>query len=415
MSVYKRNGKWYIQGNIKKEDDTYYRYTKLARNCKYVNEAREYEIEFIKQWQAIQVAKYNKSFSVLATEYLKHASDNVKAVTLRTDEDIIDKCNKVFGDKKINLFTKDYLQSFIKDLEKKYSKSYVSKYYYTISKIFKYAVINEYILTNPMERVRKSAYKDEVKQEMQFWEPEEFNTFIEYVTNSEIKRFFIFLYYMGTRKGETQALQWKDIDLKNDTVKINKTITNKIKGKAWEITSPKTQNSIRNITMPDIVKQALVEQKQYVQELEGFNDNCFVFGFFRPLPSETIRKNLIRTVKLANEDGHNLKQIRIHDFRHSHVSYLINNKSNTYTDFDIANRLGDTVKTIQETYAHWFRGADKKIIDFINEDTKENNIPKQSDATTNKYSELKELKELLDMGIITDFEFNTKKKQILGI
>ena len=31
MSVSKRNGKWYIQGNIKREDGTYYRYTKLAR------------------------------------------------------------------------------------------------------------------------------------------------------------------------------------------------------------------------------------------------------------------------------------------------------------------------------------------------------------------------------------------------
>lgn len=73
MSVSKRNGKWYIQGNIKREDGTYYRYTKLARGCKYVNEAREYETEFVKQWQAIQVAKYNKTFAELAEEYLAQA------------------------------------------------------------------------------------------------------------------------------------------------------------------------------------------------------------------------------------------------------------------------------------------------------------------------------------------------------
>lgn len=418
MSVVKRDGKWYIKGRVKREDGTYYQYTKLARGCKYVNEAREYEVEFIKQWQAIQVAKYNKSFSELASEYLEQAATNVKAVTVRTDQDIIDKCNKLFGNKKINLFTKDYLQEFIKELEKHYSKSYVSKYYYTIRKIFKYAVNEEYIQVNPMQKVRRSAYKDEVKKEMDFWEPSEFNIFIKYVVNPEMKRFFIFLYYMGTRKGETQALKWEDIDFKNDTVRINKTITNKIKGKAWEITSPKTSNSIRNISMPDIVRNALMEQREYYCELEGFSDDCFVFGFFRPLPSETIRKNLIRAVATANKDGHNLKQIRIHDFRHSHVSYLINNKSTIYTDFDIANRLGDTVKTIQETYAHWFKNADKKIIEFINDDTKSEKHTEElsyQSKTTNKYGELIELKELLDMNIITMEEFNLKKKQLLGI
>lgn len=415
MSVVKRDGKWYIKGRVKREDGTYYQYTKLARGCKYVNEAREYEVEFIKQWQAIQVAKYNKSFSELASEYLEQAATNVKAVTLRTDQDIIDKCNKLFGNKKINLFTKDYLQEFIKELEKRYSKSYVSKYYYTIRKIFKYAVNEEYIQVNPMQKVRRSAYKDEVKKEMDFWEPSEFNIFIKYVANPEMKRFFMFMFYMGPRKGEAQAVNWTDINFVIDLVRFNKTVTNKIKGKPWAITSPKTKNSIRNASMPKIVKDILLEQREYQEGLEGFNENCFVFGFFRPLSSETIRRNFIKAIKAANEDGHNLKMIRIHDLRHSHVSYLINNKSDKYTDFDIANRIGDTVKTLHETYSHWFVDADKKIIEFINEDTKEKEIVQIQSDTENKYGELKELKELLDMDIITIEDFNIKKKQILGI
>lgn len=413
MATFKRDGKWYIKGRVKKEDGTYYQYTKLARGCKYVNEAREYETEFIKQWQAIQVAKYNKTFAELAKEYLLQAV-NVKAVTIRTDQDIIDKCNKVFGEKKINLFNKDFLQKFIKNLEEKYSKSYVSKYYYTINKIFKYAVNEDYIAVNPMTKVRKSAFKDEVKKEMLFWEPEEFETFIQYVKNPEMQLFYTFLYYMGTRKGEAQALQWKDIDFDKNTVRIYKTITNKIKGKAWEITSPKTQNSMRTIIMPDIVKNALIEQRKYCERLYGYDMDCFVFGFNRPLAAETIRKNLIRGVESANSDGKQLPLIRIHDFRHSHVSYLINNKADQYSDYEIAQRLGDTVDTIRKTYAHLFKDADRKIIDFMNKDTKK--TEKDTDSTkTNKYSELKELKELLDLDIITLDEFNAKKKQILDI
>ena len=413
MAVSKRNGKWYIQGNIKREDGSYYRYTKLARECKFVDEAREYEIEFVKQWQVIQEAKYNMTFAQLAEEYLSQAS-NVKAVTIRTDQDIIDKCNKVFGEKKINLFHKEFLQKFIKELEEKYSKSYVSKYYYTINKIFKYAVNEEYISTNPMTHVRRSAFKDDVKTEMLLWEPEEFETFIKYVKNPEIKRFYIFLYYMGTRKGEAQALTWNDLDFDRNTVRINKTVTNKIKGKAWEVTSPKTQNSMRTIIMSDIVKAALIEQKEFCNKLNGFNDDCFVFGFNRPLASETIRKNLIRGINLAKADGNQLPLIRVHDLRHSHVLYLINNKADQYSDYDIAQRLGDTVDTIRKTYAQLFKGADRKIIEFMNKDSNKIQL-EQEKIKANKYGELKELKELLDLYIITPEEFAAKKKQLLGI
>ena len=413
MSTVKRYGKWYIQGNIKKEDGTYYRYTKLARGCKYVNEAREYETKFIQQYQAITVAQYNKSFSELAAECISNATE-IKEVTKRTDEDIIEKCNIVFGSKKINLFTKDYLQDFIRNLEQKYSKSYVSKYYYTINKIFNYAVDEEYIQVNPMSKVRKSAFKDEVKKEMLFWEPDEFNTFISYVKSEEMKCFFTFLYYMGTRKGEAMALQWKDIDFKTSTVKIYKSMTNKIKGKTWEITSPKTKNSIRTIIMPDIVKQSLADHKGVARSLYGYSEDCFVFGFSRPLPAETVRRTLIKATQEANDDGNDLKQIRVHDFRHSHVSYLINNKTNQYSDYEIAQRMGDTVETIRDTYAHLFKDADKKIIDFINKDTSKEEQPTEQPKTT-KYGELKELKELLDLDIITLDEFNAKKKEILSI
>lgn len=88
--------------------------------------------------------------------------------------------------------------------------------------------------------------------------------------------------------------------------------------------------------------------------------------------------------------------------------------SDKFTDFDIAKRLGDTVQTLHDTYAHWFKQADKKIIDFMNTDAKDN-IKADNSSEGDKYSELIELKKLLDMGIVTQDEFNQKKKQVLGI
>ncbi len=44
MSAIKKNGKWYIRGRIHKENGETYEYTKLAKDCKYKQEA-----EFRKQ------------------------------------------------------------------------------------------------------------------------------------------------------------------------------------------------------------------------------------------------------------------------------------------------------------------------------------------------------------------------------
>ena len=82
-----------------------------------------------------------------------------------------------------------------------------------------------------------------------------------------------------------------------------------------------------------------------------------------------------------------------------------------FTDFDVAKRLGDTVATLHDTYAHWFKQADKNIVDMMNEQQTTN----KSQQTTNKYEELKQLKELLDLDIITQNELNIKKKELLGI
>ena len=74
-----------------------------------------------------------------------------------------------------------------------------------------------------------------------------------------------------------------------------------------------------------------------------------------------------RKRKNKNAMSAGLKQIRIHDFRHSHASFLINNMAGAgFSDFDIAKRLGDTVETLHNTYAHWFDTKDKSIVDMMN-------------------------------------------------
>lgn len=57
----------------------------------------------------------------------------------------------------------------------------------------------------------------------------------------------------------------------------------------------------------------------------------------------------------------------------------------------------------------------EKMVAYIQEKIKEARQPKVAVAATSAADELKKFKELLDMGVITQEEFDTKKKQLLGL
>ena len=88
-----------------------------------------------------------------------------------------------------------------------------------------------------------------------------------------------------------------------------------------------------------------------------------------------------------------------------------------FSDYDIAKRLGDTVQMLHSTYAHQFKDSGRNIIYSMENDTPNAKTSVQQVETKpeGKYSELIELKRLLDMGIITQEEFDAKKKVLLGL
>ena len=91
----------------------------------------------------------------------------------------------------------------------------------------------------------------------------------------------------------------------------------------------------------------------------GYDDNKLVFNFDKHLD-----ENAIRTRKNKWCEQAQVKQIRIHDFRHSHVSLLINMGFNP---FEIAKRLGHTVEMVNETYGHLFQEAQQNMINKLDE------------------------------------------------
>ena len=180
--------------------------------------------------------------------------------------------------------------------------------------------------------------------------PEEYKQFAE-ACKDNIEAFTIFevLYYTGMRVGEALALTLNDIDFTACTISVTKTYY-RITGKDL-INPPKTAGSERTIAIPAFLVDEL---KEYISHL------------YEPDPNERIfnrRSQYVRSILQECADKAGVKQIRIHDLRHSHASMLINLGANPLL---VAERLGHESPTITlKTYSHLFPSTQTEIVNKI--------------------------------------------------
>lgn len=251
--------------------------------------------------------------------------------------------------------------------EKGYSVNYNNKIYNVLNNIIIYAMRNYGLETNPLsilgrfERKQDQVIQD--KEKLRYITLEDFDKFISVIDNITWKTFFIFLYYTGMRKGEVLALNWNDIDLKNDIIKVDKTLY--YKHNKGEITSTKTGVN-RTIKISKRLRDSLIEYKQEMMKYADYNNNWYVFGNTKFLAPATIDR-----MKNYYFDKSGITPITIHEFRHSHVSLLVNEyikKGGTDTSkffLMMSNRMGHTIETMKRTYLHLFPTIQDDIVDLL--------------------------------------------------
>lgn len=97
------------------------------------------------------------------------------------------------------------------------------------------------------------------------------------------------------RVGEACGLTWDDIDFECDTISVNKTLVYFCNRKEkqthgnqkYAVNSPKTESGKRTIIMLPIVKNALLEERRYQQEIgstcrmvvDGYTNFIFINRF----------------------------------------------------------------------------------------------------------------------------------------
>jgi len=221
-----------------------------------------------------------------------------------------------------------------------------------LSAILNHAIKMEYLDKNVAREVGN--IRGTSTKRFDYWTLEEFKEFINVVDDLKHQALFMVLFFSGARIGEVLALTWKDIDFKNNMIDINKTTYRNT------TTDPKTKASIRKVKLPKHTMNLLRQLKLQESPKIGY----FAFGeFYTPLHVNTARGIYRRYADLVD-----LKEIRMHDFRHSHASYLINNG---YDIQIVSKRLGHAkVSTTLDIYAHLYPNKEDEAIAQMEDDFK---------------------------------------------
>lgn len=232
-----------------------------------------------------------------------------------------------------------------------------------------YAVKMQYLSSNPLTRLGNFKNPTEQPKQMDFYTADEFQRYIaaakhcalKALQSNDIKEFnyyvfFCIAFYTGLRKGEIHGLQWNDIE--DGYLSVNRSISQKLKGKDRE-TPPKNKTSIRTLQLPLPLIQILDEHKQRYKAIEDFSEHFKICGGIRALRDTSIQNRNQKYATLAD-----LHTIRIHDFRHSHVSLLANEGINIQ---EIARRLGHAkIEMTWNTYSHLYPREEEKAVQVLN-------------------------------------------------
>lgn len=322
--------------------------------------------------EADKVARETYTFAQVATLFLDDQAKRLKPTSLQKCEQNLSLMLETLGNIRVDRLTTTHFEKALKHLDqytyhgKPLSNAYKNKHLKAFKQLCKFAE-KRYDLSTSVPW-KFDNYRTEPKKEMQIITLEEFNRLMEVTDDRCYRALFTVLFFMGLRIGEANALQWSDVDFTKNTLAVRKTVNTKLKENGeYIITTPKTPSSIRTLPMPQIVCNALIEYRDNLPVDKENLSQAFVFGLSRPIPESTIQQRKNTFVKRAG-----LPPIRLHDFRHSCASYLINRNA---TPLLVSKWLGHSSVTMtMDVYAHLWKSELEQIVEVINQENCTQNV-----------------------------------------
>lgn len=275
----------------------------------------------------------------------------LRKTTMKQKEYVMnDKILPYFGKTPINEITAPMIRKWQGEMmEKGFKPTYLKTIHNQLSAILNYAVNFYDLRSNPC---RKAGSMGKSKaDERPYWTLEEFQKFSDAIMDKQDSWIaFQILFWTGMRIGELLALQVKDIDFEQGTLTVDESLT-RLDGEDL-ITAPKTESSVRVIT---IHKELQEELKEYIATLYHVRPGTRLFA---GRTKSFFEHEMERGIKLSG-----VKKITVHCTRHSHASMLV---QMGVSPVEIAKRLGHgKVTTTIETYCHQSMDAQVKIADRL--------------------------------------------------
>lgn len=304
------------------------------------------------------------TFSQAAEAFLREKKDRLKVQSYDRVRVMLGHFLATLGDVPVDRLTVDqytralqYLDNY-EHLGRRLKNSYKNKVIRTFKNLCQWCARRYDLVTTVPDKF--DAYRNEEKEEMQIITLDQFRALLDVCNEEPWRALFITLFYMGLRIGEANALTFADLDFNAGTLSVNKTVSTKITSENghYLITSPKTRSSVRTLPMPHVVSAALLHLRELQYGAEEKPAQAFVFGGLGPVPETTLQKKKKFYLEKAG-----LPIIRLHDFRHSCASFLINNGA---TPLLVSRWLGHANVTMTlNTYSHLWADELDKIVAVI--------------------------------------------------
>lgn len=234
------------------------------------------------------------------------------------------------------------------------SEQTVLHYHNLLHTAFEYAIRQEILEYNPMDRVERPQVKKFVGA---FYSVDEVKVLLEKAKEDVIYIPIVLAVYCGLRRSEALGLSWSNIDFENDKIFIGQKVMEVVRdGKMQQIISDemKTESSRRSFKMIPELKEILLEhrerQKEYRKQFrKSYSKKYADMVCVNPL-GDLIKPSYITAhfPTLLKQNG--LRDIRFHDLRHTCASLLVSldvsmkviqrylGHSNMSTTVDIKNR-----------------------------------------------------------------------------
>lgn len=234
------------------------------------------------------------------------------------------------------------------------SEQTILHYHNLLHTAFEYAIRQEILEYNPMDRVERPQPKKFVGD---FYSVDEVKTLLEHAKEDVIYIPIVLAVYCGLRRSEALGLSWSNIDFENDKIFIGQKVLEVVRnGKMEQVVSDemKTESSRRSFKMIPEVREILLahkaQQEVYRQQFRrAYSKKYLDMVCVNPL-GELIKPSYITShfPKLLKQYG--MRDIRFHDLRHTCASLLVSLDVNMKV---IQKYLGHSnMSTTADIYSH---------------------------------------------------------------